>query len=85
MPRMARKNLETSFFHIIVQGINKNYIFDNKDYKNKYINILNKYVKECKIQLLSYCIMDNHAHMLLYIEEIKDLILFYIMRIILNI
>ena len=31
MPRIARKCLETSFFHVIVQGVNKDFIF----YKNE--------------------------------------------------
>lgn len=73
MPRVARTSLGTSFFHIMVQGINKNYIFNNKRDKNKYIEILNKYKKQCNIQILSYCIMDNHAHLLLYMKEIKDM------------
>lgn len=66
MPRMARNILGTSFFHIIVQGINKNYIFNTECEKNKYKN-------ECNVQLLSYCIMDNHAHVLLYVEKIENM------------
>ena len=73
MPRMARKSLGTSFFHIMVQGLNKNYIFDNDNYKEKYIYDLNKYKNECNVQLLAYCIMDNHAHLLLYAEKIEDM------------
>ena len=30
MPRIARKYLATSFFYVLVQGINKSYIFDKK-------------------------------------------------------
>lgn len=73
MPRMSRKSLETLFFHIMVQGIDKNYIFNDENYKNRYIDILNKYENECEIQLLSYCIMDNHAHLLLYIEKVEEM------------
>lgn len=73
MPRMARKSLETSFFHIMVQGINKEYIFNSKLNKDKYVDNLNKYKVECNVELLSYCIMDNHAHLLLYIEKISDM------------
>ncbi len=73
MPRKARKSFETSFFHIMVQGINKDYIFNNADYKDKYIEILNRYENACDIQILSYCIMDNHAHVLLYIEKVEEM------------
>lgn len=73
MPRIARRKLEASFFHIMVQGINKGYIFDKEREKKKYIDILNKYKEECKIQVLSYCIMDNHAHLLIYSQRIEDM------------
>lgn len=34
MARIRKKNINTSFFHIMVQGINKEYIFDSiKDRK----------------------------------------------------
>lgn len=40
MPRIARSSLGTSFFHIIVQGINKEYIFDKEEYINKYLELM---------------------------------------------
>ena len=40
MPRRARKNLNTSFFHVIVQGVNKEYIFENNKLKERYLQIL---------------------------------------------
>ena len=40
MPRQARKDLGTSFIHVMVQGVNKEYIF----YKEEYIE---KYGSEC--------------------------------------
>lgn len=69
IPRVARKYLNTSFFHVIVQGINKEYIFNKKIYIEKYLDLLNKYSKELKINIIAYCIMNNHAHFLL---EIRD-------------
>lgn len=40
MPRAARKYLETSFFHVMVQGINKEYIFKNERYINRYLQLM---------------------------------------------
>ena len=34
MPRIARRDLNTAFLHVMVQGVNKEYIF----YKDEYIN-----------------------------------------------
>ena len=73
MPRMARKNLETYYYHVIVQGINKEYIFEKKSLKETYIDILKRNISDKKIEFISYCIMDNHAHMLIYTEDIDYL------------
>ena len=43
MGRKARKSYETSFFHVLVQGIEKKYIFKNNHYMEKYIKLMNKY------------------------------------------
>ena len=52
MPRMARKNLENGFFHIMVQGIKKEKIFYKGEYKEKYIQLM-KFFKE-KQEILLY-------------------------------
>ena len=43
MPRNARILLEGKICHHIVQGINKEYIFEEKEDKNKYLSLLKKY------------------------------------------
>jgi len=65
--------LETTIFHIIVQGINREYIFEKKEYIEKYLCLLkfNNNVKYFKI--LAYCIMSNHAHILIYTESISEM------------
>lgn len=73
MPRMARKSLDTSFLHVIVQGINKEYIFSKENYIKRYIEFLNMYSKKYNVEIIAYCIMNNHAHMLIYTDEIKEL------------
>jgi hypothetical protein len=57
----------------MVQGINKEEIFKTEDNKEKYIELLKKYYKEFKIDIIAYCIMDNHVHMLLYANDIKQI------------
>ena len=73
MPRLPRKNLNGSFFHIIVQGINKEYIFKNTNFKKLYKNLFKKNLAETNITVLAYCIMDNHAHILLHTNQIIEL------------
>lgn len=73
MGRKARKSYETSFFHVLIQGIEKKYIFKNNHYMEKYIELMNKYEAEFNILVLSYCIMNNHAHLLIYAKKIEDM------------
>ena len=73
MPREARKNYNTSFFHIMVQGIRREYIFNENDDKEYYIKLLYRYFLKFKIKIIAYCIMSNHAHILVYFEDIKEL------------
>lgn len=54
MPRIARKYLETSFFHVIVQGVNKDFIFYKNEYIEDYISLIKKYKKEFDIDILAY-------------------------------
>lgn len=72
MPRLARKNLESSFLHLIVQGINRTYIFQDDALKSLYKNTLKKNLSETNVQVLAYCIMDNHAHLLVHSEHINE-------------
>lgn len=73
MPRIARKNLDALYYHVMVQGINKEYIFEKDESKKLYIKLLTKYSYECDILLIAYCIMGNHAHLLLKSKNISDL------------
>lgn len=73
MPRINRKYYISSFLHIMVQGINKEDIFKNDYYKKVYLNLIIKNLKEYNLKLLSYVIMDNHAHMLITYNKIEEL------------
>ena len=73
MPRIARNSLDTLYFHIIVQGINKEYIFDTEKNMQKYKDLMRKHTKETETQVLAYCIMSNHAHILVYTKDREEM------------
>ena len=73
MNREARCIHENGFFHVMVQGINKKYIFEKNIDKEEYLSLMLRYIKKFKITLLAYCIMDNHAHLLIYAEEVYEM------------
>ena len=73
MPRFPRNYTETSFFHIITQGINKSFIFNNEEDIKYYIKTMYNLTEEQKIKIIGYCIMANHAHMLIQADNLKEL------------
>lgn len=73
MPRINRKYYISSFLHVMVQGINKEDIFKNDYYKKVYLNLIIKNFKEYNLKILSYVIMNNHAHMLISYDKIEEL------------
>ena len=73
MPRFPRKHIKTSFFHVITQGINKSYIFDKSEDIKYYIRLIYKLSKEHEIEIIAYCIMNNHAHMLIKTKKSDEL------------
>lgn len=73
MPRVARKNSQICFYHIIVQGINKEPIFEKEDYIKKYKNIILQNLRKSNVKILAYCIMNNHAHFLMHSEKTEDI------------
>ncbi|MCI8617677.1 MAG: hypothetical protein HFJ60_05525 [Clostridia bacterium] len=74
MPRIARSNITSKYIHIVAQGIAKEYIFKNYKYKDEYIKIINKIVDDFEnIKIIAFCIMDNHVHLLVYIDKIQYL------------
>jgi len=72
LSRLARQDQETAYFHVMVQGMDKNYIFANKENKSEYIERIQKQ-KTDEVKIYSYCIMSNHAHFLIYSEKTADL------------
>ena len=70
---MPEKNYESNYFHVIVQGYEKQYIFDANYFKKKYIELLRKEMNNYEVELLEYCIMDNHAHILLFCQQIEQM------------
>ncbi len=73
MPRIPRNYMKTNFFHVMTQGINKSYIFEKSLEKKKYIKLMYQLKEECNISIIAYAIMDNHSHLLIKCNSIKDM------------
>lgn len=73
MPRISRRSLNTNYIHLIVQGINREKIFKNCEFKDEYLRIFTTKINKTGVKILAYCIMDNHAHFLIYYSNLQEL------------
>lgn len=63
--KRVRITYEGAFHHIMNRGINDEEIFSNHQTKNHFLKLLEEYSKKMKIRIISYCIMNNHYHLIL--------------------
>lgn len=73
MSRFPRNYIKTIFFHVITQGINKSYIFEKSEDIKYHIKTMYKLSAQHEIKIIAYCIMNNHVHMLIETDDIKEL------------
>lgn len=70
MPRKPRKKSSTGIYHVMFRGINGQVVFkDHEDYK-KFLQTIKKYKEVSQYTIYAYCLMNNHAHLL--IKEGKE-------------
>ena len=59
MPRVARESNNTTYFHVLVQGINKSYIFEERMDILYYIKQMYEIKEEVGVNIVAYCIIEN--------------------------
>ena len=65
MPRLARVKSYSGYYHIIMRGINRQELFkDDQDYR-KFLRFLKRCKDIVEIEVLGWCLMNNHVHMLI--------------------
>ena len=69
MSRYARKKSNTGYYHIIIRGVNRQDIFFDDDDRQRFIDTIKRFQEELNIQIVAYCLMSNHVHILLYANE----------------
>ena len=65
MPRNARTHAESGIYHVMLRGINSQQIFEDDEDNRVFLQILREYKSVCGYQILAYCLMGNHVHLLL--------------------
>ena len=67
MPRSARKKGNSGIYHIILRGINRQNIFEDREDNQKFLDVLQRYKEISAYSLYAYCLMGNHVHLLLQV------------------
>lgn len=63
MPRQARKISESGYYHVMIRGNNKEYIFETPQDKGKFMKIFKEKIKFNDVAVAAYCLMGNHFHL----------------------
>ena len=70
MPKGARKKGQSGFYHVVPKGISDQIIFSDDADRQLYLELLRTAKSETGIVLHAYCLMSNHAHLVL--EDPED-------------
>lgn len=73
MPRKPRIIQLSQYYHIMCQGINKEHIFKKDAYKEKYLKTIIEKSKKLNINIISYCVMNNHVHLIINSDKISNI------------
>ncbi|WP_066388705.1 transposase [Neobacillus mesonae] len=64
MPRRPRRKSCNGIYHIMLRGINRQVIFEDDVDKFRLLETIKRFKDISKIKIFSYCLMDNHVHLL---------------------
>ena len=63
--RRARITYQGAFHHAMNRGYNGNPIFKDDNDKEIFLELISEISEKFRIRILSYCIMDNHYHLII--------------------
>lgn len=65
MARQARVESETTFYHVMMRGNNRENIFNTESKKRRFMEYLSAEAVSGAVQVVGWCLMDNHVHLVL--------------------
>lgn len=69
MPRPFRIEYENAYYHVMNRGRGRQHIFHGDDYFNAFLTTLEEAHRRYGLQVLCYCLMSNHYHLLVKTPE----------------
>jgi len=72
MRRRRVKECGRAYYHVMNRVIGKEFLFD-EECKERFVHIMRHVEAFTGVQVLTYCVMDNHYHLLLKVHDAKPL------------
>lgn len=63
--RKPRQTAESNIYHVIVRGAGRQIIFEDDADRQRYLDDLGRYAAQREVDILAWCLMSNHVHLLL--------------------
>ena len=64
MPRLARIVIGGVPHHVVQRGNNRQAVFFVDDDRRAYVRLLKEHAERCGVQVLGWCLMTNHVHLI---------------------
>ena len=77
MPRIARVVVPGVLHHVTQRGNNRQDVFLTNRDREEYLDLLRQKARQCGLQVLGYCLMTNHIHLLVrpdYAESLAEVL-----------
>ena len=69
MPRITRILAQSGIYHVTMRGNAKADIFESDEHRRRFLDLLIRYRDEYQFYILAWCLMDNHVHLILAMED----------------
>ena len=69
MPRQPRRSSGSGYMHLVVRGIGKQVLFEEREDFRFFLSKLEQFCRETGVKVCAYCLMDNHVHLLVHDEK----------------
>ncbi|MBT9135315.1 MAG: hypothetical protein DDT34_00365 [Firmicutes bacterium] len=64
MARKPRQESSTGYYHVMLRGINRDFLFKRENEKRLFLELVKEQQDDKLLELVAWCIMDNHIHMM---------------------
>ena len=63
--RVARRESESGYYHVVARGNGKQIIFESNDDRATFVRMLEESASAADVGIIAWCLMGNHVHLVL--------------------